>query len=369
MAEQGGYSLRTPEENSPDANLTTESTDVTGVYFPLGVDREELGETVWVLASTSIIIVAVVGLFGNSLIIVVSREVFRQRPNMPNLLLIYLSWTDVLNCSLGVAPLALSYYFKIYVNQAMCDFNATVLLALSVASQMIVALMSIDRYWALLHPFSYNRHFGYEKSKIYPALIFIFLYTIVVSVLPLFGLVQNVPQYPNSYCMFDWTDESSSGRVVVYINVVNMFLCLFIIVVVNAIVAAYMLRLRRVRPRLPSRDSEMGATRPAGVQECRLEIQVAKLTLVVAVAFFCSWFLFATRILANQIGTWPDKDLDYLGARLMTFNSIINPVIYIIMRQSCRRGCWMIIKSGLHYVTFKMVAAPTISLADTVAAR
>ncbi|CAH1227180.1 PTGER4 [Branchiostoma lanceolatum] len=234
---------------------------------------------------------------------------------------------------------------------------------------MIVAVMSVDRYWALLYPFSYNRHFGYDKWKIYPALVFIFLYTIVVSVLPLFGLVKNVPQYPNSYCMFDWTDDSPSGRVVVYINVVNMFLCLFIIVVVNAIVATYMLRLRRVRPRLSSRDSEIAATSPAGVQECRLEIQMAKLTLVVAVAFFCSWFLFATRILANQIGGWPNKDLDYLGARLMTFNSVINPVLYIIMRKPCRKGCWMIIKSGVHYVTFKMVAAPTMSLAETVAAR
>ncbi|XP_019623332.1 PREDICTED: prostaglandin E2 receptor EP4 subtype-like [Branchiostoma belcheri] len=361
-----GWGDSSSEENSGDGNnmlWTTDTTVNVSDVFPLGVDREELGEIVWWLASTTIIIVAVVGLFGNSLIIVVSREIYRQRPTMPNLLLIYLSWTDVLNCSLGVTPLALSYYFNIYVNQAMCDFNATVLLALSVASQMIVALMSVDRYWALLHPFSYNRHFGYDKSKIYPALVFIFLYTMVVSFLPLFGLVKNVPQYPNSYCMFDWTDDSPTGRAVVYINVVNMFLCLFIIVVVNAFVAAYMFRLRRVRPRLPSRDSEV-----AGVQECRLELQMARLTLVVAVAFFCSWFLFATRILANQIGGWPDKDLDYLGARLMTFNSVINPVLYIIMRKPCRKGCWMIIKSGVHYVTFKMVAAPTMTLAETVAA-
>ncbi|XP_066294415.1 prostacyclin receptor-like [Branchiostoma lanceolatum] len=339
---------------------------VDDIQWPVGATVSDIGP-IWYVSYFTLIPGVVAGFVANVFFIVVSQEVFNQRPTIPNLLLKYLAWTDVLNCSFGLVPIIFAYHLKIFT-KGVCAFHGTVFIAFSVASQMIVALMSMERYTALVHPFFYFKQLAGNHKKMIIAVYTIFVYSAVSACLPLFGLNRNVPHPPNSYCMFDWADSTPKGRLVVYLNLLNIFLCLAIIVLMNGILGVYMYRLRKLRPRLPSVSTVSGNQPPVDSRDRRLQLQMTKLTLVVAVVFFCCWFLFAFRILTNQLGVWRNDGLDWFSSRFMTLNSVINPFLYVIMWKPYRKGCWMLLKTCLHYLTCTLFKRPTMTLAETVSA-
>ncbi|XP_035684686.1 prostaglandin E2 receptor EP2 subtype-like [Branchiostoma floridae] len=335
------------------------------IQWPVGSTVDDIGP-LWYLSYFTLVPCVIAGFITNIFFIVVSQEVFNQRPTIPNLLLKYLAWTDVLNCSFGVVPIILAYHLKIFT-KAVCAFHGTVFTAFSVASQMIVALMSIDRYIALVHPFFYSKHLVKRHGKMAVAVYIIFVYSAVSASLPLWGLNKNVPHPPNSYCMFDWADQTPKGRLVVYLNLLNTFLCLLIIMIMNGIVGLYMYRLRRLRPRqVACVSSETRTQRQEDSFNRRLQLQMTKLTLVVAVVFFCCWFPFAFRILTNQLRVLENEDADWFVSRLMAMNSVINPFLYVIMWKPYRKGCWMLLKTCLHYLTCTFLNQPTMTLSETV---
>eukprot|EP00058_Branchiostoma_floridae_P004138 XP_002589626.1 hypothetical protein BRAFLDRAFT_99233 [Branchiostoma floridae] len=276
------------------------------IQWPVGSTVDDIGP-LWYLSYFTLVPCVIAGFITNIFFIVVSQEVFNQRPTIPNLLLKYLAWTDVLNCSFGVVPIILAYHLKIFT-KAVCAFHGTVFTAFSVASQMIVALMSIDRYIALVHPFFYSKHLVKRHGKMAVAVYVIFVYSGVSASLPLWGLNKNVPHPPNSYCMFDWADQTPKGRLVVYLNLLNTFLCLLIIMIMNGIF----------------------------------------------------------RILTNQLRVLENEDADWFVSRLMAMNSVINPFLYVIMWKPYRKGCWMLLKTCLHYLTCTFLNQPTMTLSETV---
>ncbi|XP_078603967.1 prostaglandin E2 receptor EP2 subtype-like [Branchiostoma floridae x Branchiostoma japonicum] len=337
------------------------------IDWPVGSTVDDFG-ALWYVSYFTLIPGVIAGVLANVVFIVVSQEVFNQRPTIPNLLLKYLAWTDVLNCTFGLVPIIFAYHLKIFT-KGVCAFHGIVFTAFSVASQMTVALMSIERYIALVHPFFYFKHLSGNHKKIIIAVYSIFVYSAVSASLPLFGLNRNVPHPPNSYCMFDWADRTPNGRLVVYLNLLNIILCLLIIVIMNGILGVYMYRLRKLRPRLPSLSTTSGNNQlPIDSRDRKLQLQMTKLTLVVAVVFFCCWFLFSLRILTNQLGVWRDDGLDWFSSRFMTLNSVINPFLYVIMWKPYRRGCWMLLRTCLHYMTCTFVKRPTMTLSETVSA-
>ncbi|XP_066294416.1 prostaglandin E2 receptor EP4 subtype-like [Branchiostoma lanceolatum] len=336
------------------------------IRWPVGSTFDDIGP-LWYVSYFSHVPGVIAGFIANIIFIVVSQEVFNQRPTIPNMLFKYLACVDVLNCVFGLVPIILAHHLRIFTKE-VCAFHGTVLTALSVESQMIVALMSTERYSSLIHPFFYSEYLAGNHRNIVIGLHVLFFYATVSASLPLFGLNRNVPHPPNSYCMFDWADRTPKGRLVVYLNLMNMFTCLLIIVIMNGVVGVYMYRSRKLRPQLPSFTVRSDHQPPVDSRDRRLQVQMTKLTLVVAVVFFCCWFLFALRIFTNQLGVWTDDGVDWLAFCLMTWNSVINPFLYVIMWKPYRKGCWMLLKTCLHYLTCTLVKLPTMTLSQTVVA-
>ncbi|XP_078687122.1 prostaglandin E2 receptor EP2 subtype-like [Branchiostoma floridae x Branchiostoma belcheri] len=338
------------------------------IPWPVGVSTVDIGP-LWHLSYFSHLSGVFAGVAANVIFIVVSQEVFKQRPTLPNLLFKYLAFVDVLNCCFGLVPVILAHHLRIFTKE-VCAFHGTVLTSLSVESQMIVALMSTERYSSLVHPFFYTEYLAGNHRNIVIGLHVLFLYATVSASLPLFGLNRNVPHPPNSYCMFDWADRTPKGRLVVYLNLLNLSTCLLVIVIMNAAVGVHMYRSRRLRPQMPRRVSTLRTERepPADSRDRQLQLQMTKLTLVVAVVFFCCWFLFALRILTNQLGVWTDEGVDWLAFCLMTLNSVINPFLYVIMWKPYRKGCWVLLKTCLHYMTCTLVKQPSLTLSQSVVA-
>ncbi|XP_078671817.1 G-protein coupled receptor 39-like [Branchiostoma floridae x Branchiostoma belcheri] len=325
------------------------------------------------LASVTLVFMITVGIFGNILILIVNRYIMKRRKTWPTVLLRWLAWTDVLNCSIGLVIPLVGYFVDVYSVAALCDLNGIVLFGLSVASQLIVALMSAERCLSLLKPFAYEAHFGPDSVKMYYILGGIVLYSLIVALLPTFGLNRNVPHYPYTFCMFDFTDTTPGGRFVVYLNFINLSGCLVIILVANVLIAVYAWRFRQVFP-TPEEDGEgtdsdgrRGSRRRQVTHDRRLQTRLAKLTLAVATCFTMCWLLFAMRILTNQLQVWLDDDVDFLAARLMSFNSVINPLLYIAICRPYRRGCWVILLTAFHYLTCRGARKPDTTLNQSVA--
>ncbi|XP_019646892.1 PREDICTED: uncharacterized protein LOC109487356 [Branchiostoma belcheri] len=102
-------------------------------------------------------------------------------------------------------------------------------------------------------------------------------------------------------------------------------------------------------------------------KETHMQVQFTKLTVSVAVGLTMCWLLFAIRILTNQLGVWMDDDIDFIAARLMTFNSVINPLLYIAICKPYRKGCWVILRNIVHYLTCTSVKKMDMTLAEAVA--
>ncbi|XP_078699906.1 prostacyclin receptor-like [Branchiostoma floridae x Branchiostoma belcheri] len=180
-----------------------------------------------------------IGFVGNIFVLVVIQYILARRRSWPTVLLRYLAWTDVLNCSVGLIPPVAAYFHDVFANRHMCNFTGTLLYGLSVASQLLVALMSIERCISIILPFLYEKHFG-PDSKIPTVAVFVLLlYATVVSMLPVFGLNQNVIHYPYSWCMFNFRDRTPTGSFVVYLNFVAMSLTMVVVVLCNTVVAAH----------------------------------------------------------------------------------------------------------------------------------
>eukprot|EP00058_Branchiostoma_floridae_P004630 XP_002590118.1 hypothetical protein BRAFLDRAFT_123477 [Branchiostoma floridae] len=351
---------------SVPANATTPSLPYPGYVGPAA-----LPSWLQALASVTLFFMITVGIFGNILILIVNRYIMKRRKTWPTILLRWLAWTDVLNCSIGLVIPLVGYYVDVYSIPALCDLNGIVLFGLSVASQLIVALMSAERCLSLLQPFAYEAHFGPDSKKMYYILGSIGLYSLVVALLPTFGLNRNVPHYPYTFCMFDFTDTTPAGRFVVYLNFINLSGCLVIIVVANVLIAVYAWRFRQVFP-TPEEDSEgtdgrRGSRRRQVTHDRKLQTRLAKLTLAVATCFTMCWLLFAVRILTNQLQVWLDDNVDFLAARLMSFNSVINPLLYIAICRPYRRGCWVILLTVFHYLTCRGARKPDVTLPQSVA--
>ncbi|XP_066282040.1 prostaglandin E2 receptor EP3 subtype-like [Branchiostoma lanceolatum] len=367
-ANVSGSTTTATSYGSVPANATAQS----GLPHPGYRGPAALPSWLQVLASVSLFFMITVGIFGNILILIVNKYIMKRRKTWPTILLRWLAWTDVLNCSIGLAIPLVGYYVDVYSIPALCDLNGIVLFGLSVASQLIVALMSAERCLSLLKPFAYETHFGPDSKNMYYILGSIGLYSLIVALLPTFGLNQNVPHYPYTFCMFDFTDTTPAGRFVVYLNFINLSGCLVIIVVANVLIAVYAWRFRQVFP-TPEEDSEgtdsdgrRASRRRQVSHDRRLQTKLAKLTLAVATCFTMCWLLFAVRILTNQLQVWLDDNMDFLAARLMSFNSVLNPLLYIAICRPYRRGCWVILLTMFHYLTCTGTRKPDTTLPQSV---
>ncbi|CAH1227475.1 PTGIR [Branchiostoma lanceolatum] len=328
-----------------------------------------LGNRLRHLASVTLCLVTIAGFVLNLLILIVIQKILEDRMTIPNVLVRALSVTDLLNCFLSITIPIIAYsYPYILHSQPVCDLSATFLYGLSVASQFIVAVMSIERFLAVIYPFKYHSQIGHNLKKTSCFVVALTLYSTLVALLPVFGLNKNVIHYPNTWCMFDFRDRSPEGRVVVYLGFLNIVIALVVIVVANTAVASRIRQPKRRRQQsvktvcsIHSQDAEYSC------KETHMQVQFTKLTVSVAVGLTMCWLLFAIRILTNQLGVWMDDNIDFIAARLMTFNSVINPLLYIAICKPYRKGCWVILRNIVHYVTCTSVKKLDMTLAEAVA--
>lgn len=101
-------------------------------------------------------IVAMIAVLGNALVIFVFWKERRLR-RRTNYYIVSLALADLLVGFLGI-PFAILSSIGLPTNLHACLFTVSLLLVLCTISIFCLVAVSIDRYWAILHPMGYSRN-------------------------------------------------------------------------------------------------------------------------------------------------------------------------------------------------------------------
>ncbi|XP_076653753.1 adenosine receptor A2b isoform X1 [Halictus rubicundus] len=142
------------------------------------------------------ILVAVCAIFGNGLVIIVfSKE--RKLRRRTNYYIISLATADLL-VGLFAIPFAILASVGLPTNLHACLFTVSVLIVLCTISIFCLVAVSVDRYWAILHPMGYSRT---VRTKTAIGIICVcWIAGTLVGFLPLLGW--NTGKKLNEKCIF-----------------------------------------------------------------------------------------------------------------------------------------------------------------------
>ena len=263
-----------------------------------GFGLEEFSDEQFLVGGVTLLFTGLIGFFGNLLVLIVTYRILRHKRNIPNVLILFLAWTDLLVFPLAYPQSLIKYFFGVYIGDYMgCDFQATAITFLFMSSIILVVVMSVDRLLALSEPFYYDRHVIYDKEKVKVASIGVGCSVLTVSLLPAFGVSRNVLHFPGTFCLFEWNSTSFDGRALLYIFMSSLAFAMFLVVSCNLTTVIMALRLARRRQdsiNKPRSDEEAANSRPLD-HHCssgKMEILFAKLSGAVAITFFSCWSLF-----------------------------------------------------------------------------
>lgn len=102
------------------------------------------------------VVVAVVAVVGNLLVIIAFRRERRLR-RRTNYYIVSLASADLLVGLLGI-PCALLASVGLPKHKHACLFTVSLLVVLCTISIFCLVAVSVDRYWAILHPMGYSRN-------------------------------------------------------------------------------------------------------------------------------------------------------------------------------------------------------------------
>lgn len=338
---------------------------------------EKFSEEQFLIGGVTLLLTGVIGVIGNLLVLTTIYRILRHKRNIPNVLILFLAWIDLLVFPLVYPQPLVKYFYGIYIGDYMgCDFQATCIVCLFTLSILLVVLMSFDRLLALFKPFYYDKQLIYDKEKIRVASICFGCSVLTISLLPAFGVGRNVLHFPGTFCLFEWRSDSFEGQAVAHLFVASLGLAMFIVLVCNLATVFLSLRLNERQQKNCKRrhlDVESANTKQIASEttfsEVKVELQFAKLSGTVAVAFVSCWGLFLVRMTLVQYG-WPSDDfLDFTAVRLASLHTVINPWLYPLTRRKYRDSFCYLLTLSAYYMTCSLVTKPSTSLDEIVGAQ
>ncbi|XP_078657940.1 prostaglandin E2 receptor EP4 subtype-like [Branchiostoma floridae x Branchiostoma belcheri] len=240
-----------------------------------------------------------------------------------------LAWTDLIG-TLVVSPFALIVYannFKWVGGEPLCKFHAFNMVAFGLCTNLIVAVMAVERYIALSHPYFYNIHIDRKKARI--AIACVWVYTILFSLLPFVGVGRYEIQYPGTWCFFSTAGNLTLTEAVYpYAFAATGILIILGTTVLNVSLIFTMFKMRR-------RSLEMQTCREMRRlrKEKEIEIQMVVLLVGVTVVFTICWGPIMVRIIHNTSGGAVNHAADLLAINMASINQILDPWVYILFRK------------------------------------
>ncbi|CDQ81955.1 unnamed protein product [Oncorhynchus mykiss] len=289
-------------------------------------------------------IMFIFGVVGNVIAIVVlckSRK--EQKETTFYTLVCGLAVTDLLGTLLA-SPVTIATYVKGSWpgGEPLCQYFGFIMLFFSLAGLSIICAMSVERYLAINHAYFYNDYVDQRLAGM--TLLAIYISNVLFCALPSMGLGQVKKQYPQTWCFIEWRSNVSTDAAFSYMYAGFSSILILATVICNVLVCGALIRMHRRFVRKmslwtdPGRNTEPRRRRSFG-HLAGAEIQmVIVLICTSAVVLICSIPL-VVQVFLNQIYKTPvelrlEKNPDLRAIRFASFNPILDPWIYILLRKA-----------------------------------
>ncbi|XP_014854052.1 PREDICTED: prostaglandin E2 receptor EP4 subtype-like [Poecilia mexicana] len=294
------------------------------------------------------ILMFIFGVVGNVIAIAVLCRTRKEKRETTFYTLVYgLAVTDLVGTLLA-SPVTISTYAQGQWpgGDPLCQYMGFIMLFFSLAGLSIIFAMSVDRYIAVNYPYVYNNHVNQKHAG--QTLVAIYISNALFSALPAFGFGQVAIQHPQTWCFLDWRTNHTTHAVYSYLYAgVSIFL-IFATVVFNVLLCVVLLRMHKNFLRRMSQGTDTGRSVDSRKKSIRFErladteIQmVLVLVATTVVVLICSIPLIV-QVFLNQLYKPPvelnvAKSPDIQAIRFASFNPILDPWIYILLRKTVLR--------------------------------
>lgn len=304
-------------------------------------------ESAWSVSSSRSVTVSstmfAAGFVGNALaLILMATSPVEQKRTLFYKLMFGLALTDLFG-TCTTSPVVINIYATgatMESHMPLCHYFSFMLVFAAFATMSVVCAMAVERYICLCHPYFYQCKL--PKSYARYALIISWTLSGVIAALPLVGLGRTAAQVPKTWCFFDATSRRPQDRA---FNIIFATITLLAIGVTLYCNVAAIYSVLALRKRQMALNASQG---PAGTKGRSLAQRFAELHMLVILVgvtiIFTSCFgplMVFTLICQTDVMSKADVEKTYLlMIRLGSFNPILDPLVYILVRRELR---WRII--------------------------
>ncbi|XP_049619764.1 prostaglandin E receptor 4 (subtype EP4) a [Syngnathus scovelli] len=294
-------------------------------------------------------IMFIFGVVGNVIAIaVLCRSRKEQKETTFYTLVCGLAVTDLLGTLLA-SPVTIATYVKGAWpgGEPLCQYFGFTLIFFSLAGLSIICAMSVERYMAINHAYFYNDYVDQKLAGL--TLLAIYVSNALFCALPVLGFGRVQKQYPQTWCFLEWRSDETSDAAFNFMYAGLSSVLILATVLCNVLVCGALIRMHRRYVRRTSLGTDLSRgnvdSRKKGRSFGRLagaEIQMVILLIgTSAVVLICSIPLVA-QVFLNQLYKTPvelrlDKNPDLTAIRFASFNPILDPWIYILLRKAVFR--------------------------------
>ena len=256
-----------------------------------------------VLIIVAVLIITINGLITISFLLV---KKLRQRP--ANIMICSQACTDLFN---GIVYIP-NYLICTKISLELRLFLASYMLCLSLFNLLII---SIDRYLALAKPFLHRRYIDVNRTTRMIALVWTI--PLVIILIPLtwwFCDLQTKTKATNVYICTLW---------------------ILLLVLVLSMTVLYTLATKRARKTIKSRRTLLGQKTDKATTLARKELRVAHLFGLLLFFFAAAYLpiLYINFCFMIGMGKYVPLVMETISLYLLTFNSVLNPVLCILLKR------------------------------------
>lgn len=336
-------------------NATEVAVNVTESLLRLKEAGWEDGNRSWgvgLACTVMVAVVALVGICGNTLVIVVYMTCVKLQATVSNLLVVSLAITDLTTCLLVMMPSAWALLSDRWPLAAWtCDLHCAVNYLCIIVSMMTMALISGERFLAVTQPAIHRIRMSRQLLARLEALVC--AEGVVFAVVPIVFRWVRYDRW-EAVCAIDWFTYSEA---LIYV-LVAFIVCfsvpaIFILITNTTIIWVSCVSSRaRVLPHTlaaqESRQARAKARRQARrTNRSSLHHVIVRSMLVVIMAFFVFLTPFSVTKLI-KMWTMDENSVPgpvNLAATLCQYvASAINPFIYFLLRRDYRAAAWRLLR-------------------------
>lgn len=290
-------------------------------------------------------IMFIFGVVGNVIAIVVLCKSRREQKETTFYTLVCgLAVTDLLGTLLA-SPVTIATYVKGQwpAGEPLCQYFGFTMLFFSLAGLSIICAMSVERYIAINHAYIYNDYVDQRLAAL--TLLGIYVSNALFCALPSMGFGQVKKQYPQTWCFLEWRSNSTSDAAYTFMYAGLSSVLILATVICNVLVCMALIRMHRRYVRRTSLGTDLqrnvdprrrarsfGRLAGAEIQMVILLIGTSVVILVCSIPLVAQVFL--NQLYKTEVELRLEKNPDLRAIRFASFNPILDPWIYILLRKA-----------------------------------